>query len=30
MIYVRLIQRMGPPPAFPGDFTTALYQAIED
>lgn len=30
LIYVRLIQRLGPPPLFFGDFNTALYEAIDD
>ena len=30
LIFVRLIQRMGPPPLFYGDSTTAIYQAIDD
>ncbi len=30
LIVVRLIQRMGPPPTYPPDSTTAIYQAIDD
>ena len=30
LIFVRLIQRMGPPPLYYGDSTTAIYQAIDD
>lgn len=30
LIFVRLIQRMGPPPLFYGDSTSAIYAAIDD